>query len=120
MTRVSITAENPGTSGGLFRAAARGHESVGPTPGAALDALAEQLGEQETNTLIVVQSTHPDQFFTSDQQRRLGELLAERRAALDVGQTMNPAAAAELESLVDAELHGATRRAAAMIDELRS
>jgi len=62
----------------------------------------------------------PDEFFTALQQQRLAELLAQRRTALDEGRPLAPAEAAELEALVDAELDGATRRAAAMIGELRS
>jgi hypothetical protein len=120
MTKVTITAEHPGSPNGTFRAAARGHETVGRTPGAALDALAEQLDETQANTLIVVQNMRPDEFFTAAQQHRLSELLAKRRQALDVGRQMDPGENAELESLIDAELDGATRRAAALIGELRS
>ena len=120
MTKVTITAENPGAANGSFRAATRGRESVGRTPGAALDALAEQLDEKESNTLIVVQNMWPDEFFNAAQQQRLGELLAKRRAALDGAREMDASDRAELEALVDAELDGATRRATAMVNELRS
>ena len=64
---------------------------------------------------IVVKSMSPDKFFTASQQRRLGELLAKRRIALDTGREMNAAEKTELEALIDAELDGATRRAAGMI-----
>lgn len=113
----------PGRSGSpdaQFRAVARGCESVGGTPGAALDALAGQLGEGEKGTFIVVQNMRPDQFFTAAQQDRLAALLAARRRAQETGGVMEPAEEVELESLVEAELEGAARRAAAMIDELRS
>ncbi len=93
---------------------------MGRTPGAALDALAEQLDETEGNTLIVVQGMRPDEFFTAQQQQRLADLLAQRRTALDEGRQLGPAEAAELEALVETELDGATRRAAAMISEIRS
>jgi len=120
MTKVTITAEYPGSPNATFRAAARGRETVGRTPGAALDALAEQLDEKQGNTLIVVQNMRPDEFFTAGQQQRLAELLAERRTALNEGREMGSAEGAELEALVDAELEGAARRAAAMISQLRS
>jgi hypothetical protein len=93
---------------------------VGSTPGAALDSLAEQLDENEANTLIVVQNMGPDEFFNAAQQHRLAELLAKRRSALDAGREMEPVDKVELEALIDAELDGATRRAAAMISELQS
>jgi len=120
MTKVTITAENRGSADATFRAAGRGHESVGPTPGAALDSLAEQLDENEANTLIVVQNMRPDEFFNAAQQQRLAELLTKRRSALDAGREMDPPDKVELEALIDAELEGATRRAAAMVSELRS
>jgi predicted exporter len=120
MTKVTITPENPGDLNGSFRAAARGRESMGPTAGAALDALGEQLNEEERNTLIIVQSMRPDEYFPAHQRQRLTELLAKRRAAMDAGGQMDSLESAELESLIDAELEGATRRAAAMVGELRS
>jgi hypothetical protein len=120
MTKVTITRNNPGSASGTFRAATRGHESVGQTPGAALDALASQLNEHDADTLIVVQNLRPDKFFTTAQQKRLSELLESRRTALDSGREMDPAESVELESLIDEELEAATRRAEAMIDELRS
>ncbi len=119
MVKVIITAENPRSSDNTFRAATRGHESVGSTPGAALHALAEQLDEKEINTLIVLQNLRPDEFFTAAQQERLAALLAERRIALDSGLQMDADAKAELETLIDAELDGAAQRAATMIRELR-
>ncbi|HWE00808.1 MAG TPA: hypothetical protein VG326_00260 [Tepidisphaeraceae bacterium] len=120
MTKVTITAEPSGSPTRSFRAATRGRESVGSTPGAALDALAEQLDETEANMLIIVQNMRPDEFFTAAQQQQLGELLAKRRTALDTGKEMEPAEKAKLETLIDAELDAATSRAATMINELRS
>src|SRR5438105_3689279 len=102
MTKVTISAENPGSASTRFRAVSRGRESVGPTPGAALDSLAKQLNPQESNTLIVVQNMSPDEFFTAAQQQRLHHLLALRRLALDAGREMDPAEKAELEELIDA------------------
>ena len=120
MTKVTIVAENPGSPHTAFRASARERESVGRTPGAALDALTEQIGRSETGTLIVVQSLQPDQFFTADQQKRLDELLTRWHAAKDAGSPFPAQEQTELEALVEAELAGATGRAAAMVRELRS
>jgi hypothetical protein len=120
MTKVIVTPESSSRSATGFRAAARGHESVGNTPGAALDALACQLSDRDANTFVVVQNMRPDEFFTAAQQDRLSELLAVRRAAQQGGRQLDTADEAELELLVQAELDGAARRAAAMIQELRS
>ena len=58
MTKVTITPQRPGSQAG-FRAAGHGRETVGATPGAALDLLAQQLGPEQSNTLIVVQNMRP-------------------------------------------------------------
>lgn len=60
-----------------------------------------------------------DRFFTEDQLRRLAELMARWRKARDQGNTLPPDEQAELEQLVAAELEGATRRAAALLEEMR-
>jgi hypothetical protein len=120
MTKVIITPERPALPHSQFRAAARGRESVGSTPGSALDALAGQLDESETNSFVVVQNLRPDEYFTAAQQQRLGELLAARRHAQDQGKELEPAVQAELEALIEVELEGATKRTAAMLKELQS
>ncbi len=120
MTKVIITPERSGGTVARFRAATRGHESVGNTPGAALDALAGQLNDQEAGSFVIVQNLRPDEFFTAAQQDRLLALLAGRREAQQRGRDLEPVEEAELELLVQAELDGAARRAAAMIQELRS
>jgi hypothetical protein len=60
----------------------------------------------------------PDRFFTAEQQRRLSELLQRWRTARDQHTTLPPEERAELEALVEAELRGATDRAAAIIQGL--
>jgi hypothetical protein len=119
MTKVTITPQNIGSPNATFRAAARGRDSEGRTPGAALDALTQQLDEAETNTLVIVQNMRPDEFFTASQQQRLAELLSQRRIALDAGRETDSGDNSELETLIDAELDGAARRSAAMLKELR-
>jgi hypothetical protein len=113
MTKVTIVAENPGSTDAVFRASARQHQSVGPTAGAALDALTAQLDDAETGTLIVVQNLRPDEFFTLAQQQRLEGLLDKWRTARAGGHPLSAEERAELTSLVDAELEGATQRSAA-------
>lgn len=120
MTKVMIVADRPHAPDTTFRAIAREAESVGPTPGAALDALNEQLGGKEAGSLIVLQNLGPDEFFTAAQQQRMEALLVKWRAARSGGASLGESEQAELESLVNAELDGSARRAAAMARELRT
>ena len=112
MTKVAILPEVSERGEKVYRAVARGRQSLAKTAGAALDALTAQLPPEEAGTLIVVQSQQPDEFFTVQQQERLRELMARWRAARDAGASMTSAEQAELEALVDAEVHAAGRRAA--------
>lgn len=116
MTTITITPET--VAGADYRAVAGCRQSVGKTPGEALDAITAQLGSDETGTLIVVQNQRPDAFFTSEQRRRLDELMDQWRTARDVGTNWTLSEQAELESLVAAELDAAKRRAEALADGL--
>ena len=118
MTKVTIVPEGADVSGSRFRASARGRESVGRTPGEALDALAGQLTEEEAGTLVVVQNMKPDRFFTAAQQRRLADLMGRWREARDAGRQLDGAAQQELEDLAAAELRASGLRAEAMAREL--
>lgn len=69
--------------------------------------LTAQLPEDETGTLIIVQSRHPDRFFDATQQQRLAELMERWRAARDRGETLPIAEQSGLEAIVEAELHAA-------------
>lgn len=119
MTKVTIVPEDIDTPNPRFRASADHKESVGNTPGAALDAMFAQLDPAERATLIVVQNLEGDQFFTQAQQLRMEELLAKWRAARDSGKIFTPGEQAELEALIDAELDASARRASAIASELR-
>jgi hypothetical protein len=93
-------------------------QSVGLTPGEALDALTAQLGTDEAGTLVVIQHLRPDAFLTADQRQRLGDLLARWRAARDRGTALPPDEQAELDALVAAEPDATGRRAATLAGEL--
>lgn len=54
-----------------------------------------------------------DEFFTTDQQGRLAELMTRWRQARDAGVALPPTEQAELEALTAAELRAATARASA-------
>ena len=105
-------AENP-----CYRASAGDKQSVGNTIGEAIDALTPQLSEEESTSLIIVQSLKPDRFFTDAQQQRMEELMTQWRTARDTGAHLPTDEQTELEQLVDAELKGATLRAEALMRE---
>jgi hypothetical protein len=56
-----------GQQGVTFSAVAGDRRASGATAGAALDALAAQLPEDEAGTLVVIQSGKPDRFFGAAQ-----------------------------------------------------
>lgn len=120
MTTIAIVPDNPQGSPSCFRAVAGEAQSVGATVGQALDALREQMGGSEQTTLIVVQPMRPDELFTAAQQQRLAELLADWRTARDVGTVLSTKDQAELDALVEAELHAATERSAALVRQMPS
>ena len=57
-------------------------------------------------------------FFTAQQQRRLGTLMAHWRAARDAGDSLPPAEQTELDALVEAEVRASGQRAAAVLADL--
>jgi hypothetical protein len=117
MTRVAILPV-PSEKGMSYCAVAGDKRSHGATAGAALDALTAQLSPDETDTLVIIQSRRPDQFFTAAQQERLAQLMAAWRSAQQTGAAWSAEEQAELESLVEAELRASVARAAALADEL--
>jgi hypothetical protein len=118
MTTVAIMPDSPGDAETVYRAVAGSAQSVGRTAGEALDALAAQLGEEASGTLVVVQNLRPDRFFSAIQQQRLEELMARWRAARDDGSSLPAQEQAELESLIQAEVEAAARRAEALLGQL--
>lgn len=118
MTKVAILPIPTQKRAVSYRAVAGDRQSRGKTAGEALDALTAQLSDDEASTLVVVQSLRPDRFFNATQQQRLAELMERWRMGRDKGYTMPPAEQAELEALVEAEVHAAAARAATLADEL--
>ena len=119
MTTISILPENPGGPATAYRAIAGSVESVGRTAGEALDGVMAQLDATATGTLAVVQQLQPDEFFTAQQQRRLGELMDSWRQARDTGGSLSLELQSELASLVDAEVRAAGARATALLRRAR-
>jgi type IV pilus biogenesis protein CpaD/CtpE len=118
MTKVAILAI-PTEHGDLsYRAIAGEKHAHGKTAGEALDALTAQLSADEASTLIIIQSLHPDRFFTAAQQQRLDALMARWRSMRDQGVSLPADEQAELEALIAAELQASAARAAALADAL--
>lgn len=93
------------TTGGSFHAVCGKRHAEGRTAGAALDALTQQIGDQETPAMILVQTMKPDVHFNATQQARLLEILEKRRNASQ-SDLMDDAVAA-----VDEELEATIGRA---------
>lgn len=117
MTTVAIVPVSDASGERSYRAIAGDKHSVGKTAGQALDALTAQLGKAEFSALLVIQSFHPDPFFSAEQQKRLSELMNLWRTVRDQEQALSPEQQAELDSLVEAELEAATARTAALVQQ---
>ena len=100
-----------------YRAVAGQTRSQGRTVGEALDALTMQLPESDIGMLVVVQSLHPDRYFSAAQQQRLENLMEHWRNANDTGVALPVSVQAELDDLVEKELLASADRAGALADE---
>ena len=100
-----------------FQAVAGKQRGDGDTAGQALDAISPKLPRHET-AVVVVQPFMEDEFFSESQSSRLRELMLRWRECRDAGTSLADSEQAELDSLVEAELLGATNRAAALAAEL--
>lgn len=118
MTKVAILPIRTEEGNISYHAMAGNKLSQGKTPGEALDALTEQLSEEETGTLVIVQNLLPDRFFTAKQQRRLMVLMDRWRKTRDKGESLPTEEQTELENLVKVELRASAARTAAIADEL--
>jgi len=118
MTTISIVPELPSASNVKYRAIAGNRQSVGNTPGEALDAISSQLTEQDAGTLFVIQQMQPDRFLDGTQQLRLKELMQHWRAARDMGSAFSSEDQTELDQLVADELDATTKRASALLSEI--
>ncbi|MBW4692369.1 MAG: hypothetical protein KME27_11455 [Lyngbya sp. HA4199-MV5] len=115
MTTVAILPISNASGEKAYRTVAGDKQSVGKTAGQALDALTDQLDETEFSGLLVIQSFHPDRWFSAEQQERLSELMHLWRLARDQEQGLPPDQQEELDQLVEAELRAATVRTATLM-----
>ena len=116
MTTVAILPV-PTEKGMSYQGTAGDKHSVGRTLGEALDALTPQIPDAEAGLVVVVQSLRPDEFFSTVQQQRLGELMAAWRQARDLETTFSVAEQGELDALIEAELYASASRTARLADE---
>jgi hypothetical protein len=100
-----------------YRAIAGDKSSFGKTAGQALDALTSQLDEVEFSALLVIRSSHPDVFFSAEQQAQLSTLMLLWRSARDQGKELSLEQQRELDSLVEMELRAATARTAVLMQQ---
>jgi hypothetical protein len=119
MTKITITAQRPGSPDTMYTASTDARVSVGRTAGAALDALSEQIGGTHGGTLVVLQNLRGDEFFTVAEQQRIEELLTKWRLARDSGHTLPTDEQAELEALVNRELEGSAQRVESAASQIR-
>jgi hypothetical protein len=118
MTKVAIL-PIPTEQGDLsYHAIAGAKHAEGKTAGEALDALTAQISADEASMLVIVQSLRPGHFFTAAQQERLAALMEHWRTVRDQGNTLPVDEQAELEALIEAELHASAARVAALANAL--
>ncbi|KAF3978663.1 MAG: hypothetical protein HFP77_00730 [Methylococcales symbiont of Iophon sp. n. MRB-2018] len=120
MTKVAISPVQAVNGHISFNAIAGKIHTKGKTAGEALDALNEQLGDDEKGTLIIVQNYRPDCFFDATQQKRLGELMARWRVAKDNRTEFSIEKQEELDSLVELELLASADRAKKLNGEVNN
>jgi hypothetical protein len=118
MIRVTILPV-PTTSGKpTYFAVAGDKQSFGNSAGEALDALTEQLEEEQGNTLVIVQHLQPDAFFGLIEQQQLRELMLRWRLARDQNQSLPTAEQTALEQLIETELRASAARTETILNEL--
>ena len=118
MTRVAILPVSAEAGVVSYCAVAGGKHSQGRTAGEALDALAAQLPQDESGTLIIVQNLRPDRFFNAFQQQRLAELMGRWHQARDREESLSNEEQRELQALVEVELRATMDRTTAIGEEL--
>jgi hypothetical protein len=116
MSTIGVYPENDSRNR-VFRAVSGKRAAIGPTIGDAFKSLADEMGEPEETTLVVIQPMKPDRFFTAEQIGRLGELMAKSRVAWSSGKRLDDREEKELDDLVQAELVGMMERTKALFGD---
>lgn len=110
MTTVAILPDQPGTAAeDGFMAVLGKRQARGKTAGAALDAINAQLADDQSASLVLVQSMKPDRFFDASQQARLQQLMQAWK------QAPEQPVPAELLAMLDEELKATIERSKALL-----
>lgn len=112
MSPVPIRDADPESQELRFRAVAAKLQSVGRTPGEALDSLLAQENGNVESSAILVHRFAPDAFFTQAQYERLKDLLG-RKSCLTQSE------GAELGELIEAELDATVARSGALLQRAK-
>ena len=108
MPSMSIQSENDSKQARLFRALSGRRQSVGKTPGEALDALIAQEGETMESSAILIQRFGSDSFFTQNQYDRMQYLFG-------LSSGLSKEENSELDSLIDVEIEATIRRTDSLV-----
>jgi hypothetical protein len=114
MTAISILPIIDETGQHHYRASSGDRQSIGKTPGEALDAIVAQFGQPSLPFLLLIPNFQPDPFFTAQQQQRLTQLMTAWKQARDAAEDFPEDLKAELNKLVEAELLASRDRLSAM------
>ena len=117
MTSISISTITDATGNQQYHASAGDKQSIGTTIGEAIDAVVAQLTEASQEFVLIPRSTQPDDFFTTEQQQRLGVLMEEWRQVRDTNERFPEAKQKELDALVEAELRASGHRLSALMSD---
>ena len=108
MTSICILPITDATGAQHYQARSGDKQSIGQTPGEALDAIVQALGQNEFN--VFLPNFQPDIYFTAAQQQRLSTLMEAWRTARDREQNFPSDLQIELNALVEAELKASAQR----------
>lgn len=110
MTAIQILQEAPRRGKLRYKAIFGRYHAAGATPGAALDALENDL-PAEAGTVVILQKFKPDRYFDEQQQARLADLMKRLQASKRQGHALSPDEMVELEALIELELRATALRA---------
>ena len=110
MTTVAILPGLPGTAAEAgFMAVMGKRQAQGKTAGEALDAITAQFSDDQSASLVLVQSMKPDRFFDAAQQERLQQLMQAWK------QAPEQPVPSELLEVLDDELKATIERSKALM-----
>ena len=116
MASICILPITDATGAQHYQARSGDKQSIGHTPGEALDAIVQALGQNEFN--VFLPNFQPDIYFTAAQQQRLSTLMEAWHIARDREQNFPSDLQIELNALVEAELTASAQRLSASLPNI--